>query len=119
MTSLEEHDFEDHLSVHNIKQNNESNSDFNFRQLQVSEVQNKLKTLDKRKTTEWDTISPKILNLTADGIVQLLTSLYNNCIKQGQWQKTWKMGEWVPVFKKEDRSERGNDRPITILIVID
>ena len=29
------------------------------------------------------------------------------------------MGKWVPVFKKEDRSERGNYRPITILIVID
>ena len=100
VTSLEEHDFEDHPSVHNIKQNNESNPDFNFnfRQLQVSEVQNKLKTLDKRKATGWDTISPKILNLTADGIVQSLTSLYNNCIKQRQWRKifeNWRMGSGV------------------------
>ena len=30
VTSLEEHDFEDHPSVHNIKQNNESDLDFNF-----------------------------------------------------------------------------------------
>ena len=31
----------------------------------------------------------------------------------------WKHGEWVPVFKKEDRQEDKNYRPITVLTCVD
>ena len=35
------------------------------------------------------------------------------------WPKEWKKGDWVPVFKKEDKLDEKNYRPITMLIAID
>ena len=118
VSRLEESDFEKHPSIRNIKQSN-SFPDFSFRLLEVSEVQNQLKKLNIKKAIGWDTISPRLFRMTADGITQSLTSLYNNCIKLGQWPEEWKMEEWVPVFKKDDRSDKNNYRPITISIVIE
>ena len=35
------------------------------------------------------------------------------------WPKEWKKGDWVPVFKKDDKLDEKNYRPITMLIAID
>ena len=49
----------------------------------------------------------------------LLTSLFNSCLTQRKWPTAWKMGDWTPVYKKGDKQEENNYRPITSLIVID
>ena len=48
-----------------------------------------------------------------------LTTIYNSCIRNGEWPREWKTGEWMPVFKKEDPQEKENDRPVTILPAVD
>ena len=35
------------------------------------------------------------------------------------WVTQWKRGEWVPIFKKEDRQIEKNYRPITVLPCVD
>jgi len=45
----------------------------------------------------------------------LLTRLFNNCIRSGQWPSCRKIGVWTPVFKKDDRANKINYRPITVL----
>ena len=75
--------------------------------------------IKSNKATGWDGISPKILKLTAKGVAPSLTSLYNTVIRKGNWPSTWKMGEWIPVFKKGDKTDRGNYRPITVLNSVD
>ena len=44
-----------------------------------------------------------------------LTTLFNTCIQCGQWPSSWKRGVWTPVFKKEDKADYTNYRPVTVL----
>ena len=68
--------------------------------------------INTSKALGWDAISPKILNLTVGAIAVPLTRLFNNCIRSGQWPSFWKMGVWTLVFKKDDRANKINYRPI-------
>ena len=45
-------------------------------------------------------------------------TLYNSCIELGKSPCAWKMGEWTPVFKKGDRQQAKNYRPIASLVTI-
>ena len=69
--------------------------------------------------TGWDGVSPKIVQLTAKGLAPSLASFYNIVIRKGNWPNTWEMEEWTPVFKKGDKNEWGNYRPITVPNSID
>lgn len=47
-----------------------------------------------------------------------LADLYNRCIESCDWQLQWQKGDWVPVFKKDNKRDIKNYRPITVLTVI-
>ena len=118
VTNLVENDFEKHPSLESIRQAYQG-LQFRFNEIGIGEVENELKKIKSNKATGWDGISPKILKLTGKGIAPSLTSLYNTVIRKGNWPSTWKMGEWIPVFKKGDKTDRGNYRPITVLNSVD
>ena len=44
-----------------------------------------------------------------------LTTLFNSCIQCGKWPSYWKRKVWTPVFKKEDKTDCTNYRPVTVL----
>ena len=116
---LGEKSFHEHTSVKKIRVSCSSARLFSFRKLQLHEVQNEMRNLDKNKATGWDSISPSILQMGDEGLAKSLTNLYNKCIELKQWSHEWKMGEWIPAFKSENKYDRNNYRPITILITID
>ena len=60
----------------------------------------------------------KVLTLSSETLAPSITKLYNNRIEQSMWPTKWKKGEWIPVFKRDNRQERTNYRPITVLPVI-
>jgi len=111
---LTEQDFNNHQSVKAIRRAF-YDSHFQFEKTNHSQVENELRKLNTSKAPGWDEISPKILNLTAGAIAASLTGLFNNCISTGQWPRGWKMGVLTPVFKKDDRTNCANYRPITDL----
>lgn len=89
---------------------------FDFGILREEQVQDALKNINPKKSCGWDPgIPPKLLKKVANGVAPSLASLYNNCIKLSQWPTAWKRGEWTPVFKKGDRQDEKNYRPITTL----
>ena len=47
-----------------------------------------------------------------------LRNLYNHCISNSYWPKEWRKSEWVPVHKKDDRSNIENYRPVNVQIII-
>ena len=63
---------------------------FKFQQLEVKEVEETLKEINTRKTTGWDFIPPKALRFGAEELSIPLTTLFNTCIKQGNWPNDWK-----------------------------
>ena len=48
-----------------------------------------------------------------------MTNLYNRCIENSNWPAIWKRGELTPIFKKGDKHNVENYRPITTLSIID
>ena len=46
-----------------------------------------------------------------------LADLYNRCIESCDWPLQWQKGDWVPVFKKDNKQDIKNYRPITVLTV--
>ena len=60
-----------------------------------------------------------MLKLASSGIADSLTTLYNESIQKGKWPQAGKNGEWYPVYKKDDRLDEKNSRPITLLCTVD
>lgn len=80
---------------------------FEFNHVSKDQVQKGLENINPNKSCGWDPgAPPKLLKNVACGIAPSLMTLYNSCIKLGQWPCVWKMGEWTPVFKKETDSWR-------------
>jgi hypothetical protein len=117
--NLNEKDLAFHPSMSSIKQATENHSKFSFNYLNKTEVQTLLEWLNVKKAAGWDSITPRLLKLAANGISDSITNLYNMCIDQGEWPESWKRGEWIPVYKKEDRMDKKNYRPITLLSTVD
>lgn len=54
----------------------------------------------------------------AEGIAPSATNLHNRCIESSNWSGIWKRGELTPIFKKRDKHNVENYRPITTLSII-
>lgn len=52
-----------------------------------------LESLDVNEATGQDGISSKNLKAGADEISISLSTLYNSCLKKGQWPNDWKKGD--------------------------
>ncbi|XP_028405238.1 uncharacterized protein LOC114527742 [Dendronephthya gigantea] len=112
--NLSENDHRNHSSIRIIESKHRGNK-FEFNDFSKEEVQSALENLNLRKSYGWDvTALPKLLK----GMAPSLTRLYNKCINSGEWPSEWKRGEWTPVFKKGNRQDKMNYRPITSLICV-
>ena len=91
---------------------------FNFREMERGEVLKALESINPSKASGHN-LPPAVLKLVADEITTFLTSIFNQVIRDNIWPKDWKMGEWVPVHKKDDPHDKANYRPVTILVAVD
>ena len=80
------------------------------------EVFDILNNLDVSKACGFDNISNKILKLCAATIFKPFTRLINTSLSLGQYPTCWKMGNVIPLFKKNNRQCRSNYRPISLLV---
>ena len=78
-----------------------------------------IENLSTRKAIGYDGMQPRILKLTAEEMDSSLTRIFNTSIEQATRLSGWKRGEWVPVYKSNNREEVKNYRPITILPTLD
>ena len=79
------------------------------------EISDLIKSIDPSKATGCDGISPQLLKLAADSIVPSLTRLINLSLQTCRVPKLWKEANVLPLFKKGDRSDINNYRPVSIL----
>ena len=71
-----------------------------------------LESLDVNEATDQDGISSKNLKAGADEISISLSTLYNSCLKKGQWPNDWK--KRGPVHQSIEKMTRSSRR-ITVL----
>ena len=74
-----------------------------------------LKSLDVNKATGPDGISPKMLREAGETIAKPLTRLINMSLSTTQFPETWKLANVLPLFKKNDKTQINNYRPISLL----
>ena len=96
-----------------------SNDPFCFRSVNHHEVKDPVENLSTRKAIGYDGMQPRISKLTAEELDSSLTRIFNTSIEQATRLSGWKRGEWVLVYKNNDREEVKNYRPITILPTLD
>jgi len=79
------------------------------------EVSDIIHSLDASKSAGPDGISPKLLKLAGNAIVQSLTKLINKSLSLSKFPKCWKEANVIPLHKKGDKSDTNNYRPVSLL----
>ena len=83
-----------------------------------NEVEETLKNLTTGKASGPDFINTKILKECASELCQPLCKLFNFSLTNKKFPKLWKKAHVVPIFKKDDKSNPKNYRPISLLSVV-
>ena len=60
-------------------------------------------------------ISIPMLKMSGDAIIKTLFKIFKNCLKCGIFPDDWKKGNIVPIFKKGDKQNLRNYRPVSLL----
>ena len=71
--------------------------------------------LDPNKAHGHDMISFGMLKSSGDVMIEPLFKIFKNCSKCGIFADDWKKGNIVPIFKKGDKQNIKNYRPVSLL----
>ena len=105
-----------HSFCNNIFSNfNNNMSTFSIPWISMPFVHKYLSLLKPTKTFSADGLSNYLLKLSAPCIAESLTYIYNLCIAQSYFPKLFKQAKVVPIYKKGDRENPANFRPISVL----
>ena len=88
---------------------------FVFKPITEELVRSQLKQLRTNKAIGLDNISARLLKDSASAISKSLTKLFNQSLVTRTFPSLWKFGKVSALFKKGDRCDPNNYRPITVL----
>lgn len=79
------------------------------------ELVDSVKTLPNNKAAGVDGIESEMLRHLKGSNIRVLLSLLNLCLSSEQTPRVWHHGQMALLYKKDDRSDPANYRPITLL----
>ena len=91
---------------------------FAFHNVTIKAVEKLLKNIDVSKATGIDQVPAKFIKDGAPIIAKHLTSIINLSIKHGVFPTKSKIAKLKPLFKKGEKTEAKNYRPISLLPII-
>ena len=106
--------YEHHISIENIKKKR-INSSFGFEETTYSKMRQLLTELNPNKPLGIDSIPPKIVIMLKDDISYSLQSIANMMTDQSTFPDQAKISSVTPEFKKDDKMDKTNYRPISVL----
>ena len=80
-------------------------------------IQKQLEKLKTRKAPGPDGITPIVLKQLAHVIAPILTEIYRKSYSTGEVPRDWRRANVVPIYKKGDRSDPSNYRPISLTCI--
>ena len=89
-----------------------SSSLISFIEVTEKQIHDKLATLNLSKSAGPDGMHPIILRELSDVLAAPLKKLFDNTLKEGKIPQSWKRAEVKPIFKKGDKNNPGNYRPV-------
>ena len=89
---------------------------FEFSTVTPDQVSEQIRTLRTKKSARGD-IPIKLIKVTSKVCVSHLTDCINSAIMEGNFPDELKLGDIVPAFKTDDKTDKTNYRPITLLAV--
>ena len=107
-----------HAGIKRTKDKLNDFSPFIFRAAITDEIRKIIKALDINPATGIDTMPPKLVVMSSDVITEPLTKLINaSAIQSSIFPSCEKVASVTPVFRKDDRLDKKNYRPISVLDV--
>ena len=94
---------------------NQNECSFFLTKVTKREVINEISRLKPGKAAGHDGIKPDIIKECFESLVDPLTHLYNTSFETGVFPDIWKIAKKIPIFKKGNRSDEDNYRPISLL----
>ena len=90
--------------------------DENIREIEITPemVKEKLEKLNKFKACGPDNIHPHVLNATASAICEPLCNIFRDSMQSGETPEDWRRANVTPIFKKGDRNDPANYRPVSL-----
>ena len=82
------------------------------------DINKEIDRLSSTKSPGVDLIYPRVLKECRDIVSGKLTKIFNKSVSTGEVPSLWRQANVVPIFKKGDRSEKSNYRPISLTSVI-
>ena len=88
---------------------------FVFRKFRQLKLKKELKNLDCSKASQDSDIPTKIIKGNIDIFVPVLLTVFNESLKLSRFPHSVKSANVAPVFKRNDRTDKTNYRPVSIL----
>ena len=73
-----------------------------------------LSKLNDHKAAGPDAVPPRLLRQFADIIAPALTRIFQTSLDKGAVPKEWRTASVIPIFKKGDKSNAANYRPVSL-----
>ena len=84
----------------------------------VSEVNKELTKMNCDKSPGPDQVHPKVLKMCADSLAVPLTKLFTKSLETGKVPTSWKEAKVTPIFKKGNKKQGCNYRPVSLTSVV-
>jgi len=81
------------------------------------EVEKELKNLKVDKSPGPDAIHPKVLHECVNAIKAPLTKIFQKSLDEGRVPTSWKLANITPIYKKGEKSDAQNYRPVSLTSV--
>ena len=106
--------FKNHPSIKNIKIK-KINLTFSFEITYTDVVMKVINNLNVAKTCQGNDIATKIIRINKDIFANFITDHFNYCIAYGEFPDELKHADVIPVHKKNEKCNKINYRPVSIL----
>ena len=102
--------------ITNLKNPNEHS--MYLTEIEPDEIKIQIKNLNSKKASDFFGISANFLKFAGDKIIQPLTFLFNESIRNAIVPEKLKLAVVYPIYKKDSKMKVNNYRPISILPMI-
>ena len=88
---------------------------FTSKHRNLDDVYSVIHSVNANKATGYDMMPPQLVKISAHYLCYPLFTIINLCIDKGVFPDSMKHAEIVPVFTKDEKMEKSNYRPVSIL----